>query len=55
MTDRRNKLSTESVEAVECLRSWIGADIIKGITEHLDEENSGSVIGHDNEVAEVLL
>jgi hypothetical protein len=53
--DRRNKLSTESVEAVECLRSWLGANIVKGITECLNEENSESVIGHEDEVAEAPL
>ena len=37
----------KSVEAVECLRSWLEMNIMKGI---MGEENSGSVVIHEDKV-----
>ena len=39
LTDRRNCLSTESVEAVECLRAWLRAGIVKDFAMRLGAEN----------------
>ena len=39
LTDRRNCLSTESVEAIECLRAWLGASVVKEFAVRLEAEN----------------
>ena len=39
LMDRRNCLSTESVEAVECLRAWLGAGAVKEFAMRLEAEN----------------
>ena len=31
ITDRRNRLATDSVECIECLRHWLGAGIVAGV------------------------
>src|SRR6266487_4266195 len=40
ITDRRNKLGIESIEAIECLKSWLG----KGNIAYADEDQSISDI-----------
>ena len=42
ITNLRNRLSTESVEAVECLHSWLGAGLLKNILQLLLETKSDS-------------
>jgi hypothetical protein len=37
LTDCRNRLRTEIVEAVECLRDWLGAGFVDGIICTADE------------------
>jgi hypothetical protein len=33
---RRNRLSTESVESVECLHNWLSSGLIEGILDQVD-------------------
>ena len=36
LRDRRNRLSTESVESVECLHNWLLSGLIDGILSEMD-------------------
>jgi hypothetical protein len=36
LRDRRNRLSTESVESVECLHNWFSSGLIDGVLSEMD-------------------
>jgi len=36
LRDRRNHLSTESVESVECLHNWLLSGLIDGVLSEMD-------------------
>ncbi len=35
ITDRRNRLATDSVECIECLHHWLASGIITGVSAEL--------------------
>ena len=39
LRDRRNRLSTESVESVECLHNWMLSGLIEGVLDQMDVED----------------
>ena len=39
LRDRRNRLSTESVESVECLHNWLLSGLIEGVLDRMDAED----------------
>jgi len=39
LRDRRNRLSTESVESVECLHNWLLSGLIDGVIDRMDVED----------------
>ena len=39
LRDRRNRLSTESVESVKCLHHWLLSGLIEGVLDRMDVEN----------------
>jgi len=39
LRDRRNRLSTESVESVECLHNWLVSGLIDGVLDRMDADN----------------
>ena len=45
ITDRRNRLGIDTIEALECLKSWLG---IIGVVE--DEIEDGRDVGGDDDV-----
>ena len=40
LTDRRNRLLTESVESVECLHNWFSSGLIEGVLSEVDIPSS---------------
>jgi len=36
LSDRRNRLATESVESVECLHNWRLSGLIEGVIDQMD-------------------
>ena len=40
LRDRRNRLSTESVESVECLHNWLLSGLINGVVDQMDVDDS---------------
>jgi len=40
LRDRRNRLSTESVESVECLHHWLISGLIDDVINEMDAEKS---------------
>ena len=39
LRDRRNRLSTESVESVECLHNWLLSGLIEEVLSQVDVED----------------
>ena len=39
LRDRRNRLSTESVESVECLHNWLLSGLIDSVLDRRDADN----------------
>ena len=39
LSNRRNRLSTESVESVECLHNWLLSRLIDGVIDRMDVED----------------
>jgi len=39
LRDRRNRLSTESVELVECLHNWLLSGLIGGVIDRMDADD----------------
>ena len=35
ITDRRNRLGTDSVECIECLHHWLASEIVAGVSADL--------------------
>jgi len=40
ITNRRNRLGTDSVECVECLHHWLGSEMVEGVSMEWSEEES---------------
>ena len=38
LSDRRNRLSTESVESIECLHNWLLSGLIDDVIDRVDVE-----------------
>lgn len=46
ITDRRNRLGTDSVECIECLHHWLDSEMVSGVsTEEIIDE---FIIGVDD-------
>lgn len=58
ITDRRNRLGEEVIEAIECQKSWLqsgiieftGADEMEGMLKQLEVEEAGVSVGFEEEV-----
>jgi hypothetical protein len=40
ITDRRNRLGTDSAECVECLHHWLGSGMVSGVSAEMSTDES---------------